>query len=130
MKIKWIDINKGDENNSEVRCRMVGKEFNLGEKRLDLFAPTPPLEIFKILFSLAVTEGIGYKRGRKHLGKKIDVIDISNAFFHADALREVYVELPPEDYEENMCALLLKSLYGTRDAAQNWANAYMEFMEK
>ena len=78
---------------------MVGKEFNLGEKRLDLFAPTPPLEIFKILFSLAVTEGIGYKRGRKHLGKKIDVIDISNAFCQADIDGvDIWVE-PPRGFE-------------------------------
>ena len=27
-----------------------------------------------------------------------------------------------------MCGLLGKSLYGTRDAAQNWAEAYMELM--
>ena len=40
--------------------------------------------------------------------------------FHADAIREVYIELPPEDTEEGMCGLLPKSVYGTRNAAQNW----------
>ena len=41
--------------------------------------------------------------------------------------------LPWEDKlegEENMCALLLKSLYGTRDAATNWADAYTEVLIK
>jgi len=31
IRVKWIDINKGDDVNMEVRCRMVGKEFNTGE---------------------------------------------------------------------------------------------------
>ena len=60
---------------------------------------------------------------------KIDFIDISRAYFQADAIREVYVELPDEDWEEGMCGKLLKSMYGTRDAAQNWGAAYSEFMK-
>ena len=28
-----------------------------------------------------------------------------------------------------MCGKLLKSMYGTRDAAQNWGAAYKEFMK-
>ena len=59
---------------------------------------------------------------------KIDFIDISRAFFHAEALRKVYITLPEEDSEEGMCGLLLKSLYGTRDAAQNWGDTYMNWM--
>ena len=39
------------------------------------------------------------------------------------------MELPPEDYEEGMCGRLLKSMYGTRDAAQNWENGYSDFLE-
>ena len=48
---------------------------------------------------------------------------------HADAKRKVYIKLPDEDYEEGMCGLLKKSLYGTRDAAQNWGESCTEFME-
>jgi hypothetical protein len=47
----------------------------------------------------------------------------------ADAVREVYVELPEEDREEGMCGRLLKSMYGTRDAAFNWETTYREFLE-
>ena len=42
---------------------------------------------------------------------------------YAPARRKVFVELPPEDYQpgdEHMCGLLRYSLYGTRDATQNW----------
>ena len=55
----WVNVNKGDDDNPEIRCRIVGKEFN-DEKRLDLFAATPPLEANKVLFSHAFTEGIGH----------------------------------------------------------------------
>ena len=37
--------------------------------------------------------------------------------------------MPEEDNEEGMCGKLNKAMYGTRDAAQNWENAYAEFME-
>ena len=98
------------------------------DKRLDLFAATPPLEAKKALFSAAVTEGIGYKQGDWHSGMKLDFIDISRAYFQADAIRNVFVELPAEDAEVGMCGKLKKSMYGTRDAAQNWGLAYTQFM--
>ena len=28
MQVKWIDINKGDDENPNYRSRLVGKEFN------------------------------------------------------------------------------------------------------
>jgi hypothetical protein len=60
---------------------------------------------------------------------KLDFIDVRRAYFHANAQREVYVQLPEEDYEEGMCGMLVKAMYGTRDAAQNWEVAHIEFME-
>ena len=60
---------------------------------------------------------------------KIDFIDIREAFFHADARREVYVELSKEDHTDGKCNKLKKSLYGTRDAAPNWMDAYINAME-
>ena len=66
---------------------------------------------------MAVTEGIGLHSGNPEEGMKIDFVDISRAYFQADAIREVYVQLPDEDWEEGMCGKLLKSMYGTRDAA-------------
>merc|ERR1711973_531261 len=57
-------------------------------------------------------------------------IDVRRAYFHAKARREVYVTLPPEDYEEGKCGKLNKAMYGTRDAAQNWEYAYVEAMEE
>ena len=121
-------VNKGDEDNPEIRCRIVAKEFNTS-KREDLFAATPPLEAKKMLFSFAVTEGIGYKHGKKEEGMKLDFIDIRRAYYHAEARRKLYIKLPEGDQEEGMCGVLLKSLEGTRDAAQNWEYTYSNFMK-
>ena len=55
--------------------------------------------------------------------QRLMVMDIKRAFLHAPIKREVYVHLPPEATEgdaEPMVGLLHNSLYGTRDASQNW----------
>jgi hypothetical protein len=78
--------------------------------------------------SAAVTEGKGYRKGNKEGGMKLEFIDIRRAYFQANAVRDVFVELPEEDAEEGMCGMLIRAMYGTRDAAQNWEKAYSEFM--
>ena len=42
----WIDTNKGDADNPNVRCRLVGKEFRTGPDDA-LFTSTPPLEALR-----------------------------------------------------------------------------------
>ena len=107
-------MNKGDKVKPEYRSRWVAKEIKR-KASLDLFAATPPWESKKLLFSLAVTRGIGCAvKGMEDF--KIDFIDIKRAYFHADARRAVYVRLPPEMAVQGKCGRLLKSLYGTRDA--------------
>ena len=86
---RWVDINKGDSVHPEFRSRLVAQEIKI-DKREDLFAATPPLEAMKLLFSLAVTEGVGYKLGDKKGGNKLDFIDIKRAYFHALARRQVF----------------------------------------
>ena len=54
---------------------------------------------------------------------------VTKAYFFAPATRDVYVDLPPERAQPGMCAKLHKSLYGTRDAALNWSQAYSEVLE-
>ena len=52
---------------------------------------------------------------------------MSRAFFYAAAVRPVYVKLPDEDREDGdagICGKLRVSMYGTRDAALNWALEY------
>ena len=49
---------------------------------------------------------------------KIDFIDISRAYFQAEAIRDVYVQLPDEDWEEGMCGKLMKSMWYKRRCAE------------
>ena len=89
------------------------------DQRLDLFAATPPLEAKKVLFSVAVSQTAS--SGKPY---KLMFIDIKRAYFHAKAVRNVYVDPPEQDYEPGMCGRLNKSMCGTRDAAQNWEREY------
>ena len=117
ITVRWIDINKGDENQPNYRSRLVAREINT-YNRDDLFAATPPLEALKIIFSMTATA---------NKGEIAMVNDISRAFLHAKAERDVYVQLAPEDTlpgEEGLCGKLRFSMYGTRDAAQNWYKEY------
>ena len=62
-------------------------------------------------------------------GEVIMVNDITRAFFHAKVELDVFIQLLDEDRkvgEERMCGELRLSMYGTRDAAQNWYNEYSQ----
>ena len=94
-------------------------------RREDLFVSTPTLEAKQILFSMVDVRD----RTRRGDTSKLDFIDVRRAYFQANARRAVYIELPAEDWEEGMCGKLVKPMYGTRDAAQNWEEEYSGFME-
>ena len=119
--VRWIDINKGDKTNPNYRLRLVAEEINT-YKRDDLFTGTPPLEALKILLSITASN---------KKGEVVMVNDVSRAFFHAKARRDVYVQIADEDEQpgdEHMCGELNYSRHGTRDVAQNWANEYAEML--
>ena len=80
IKIRLIDINKGNDENPIYRSRAVGKEFNDGAIG-GLFAGTPPLEALRSLVSEAGTVGVE---------EKIMMInDVARAFFEAKATRKI-----------------------------------------
>ena len=119
--VRWIDINKDDHQNPNYRSRLVAREVNTC-KRDDLFAGTPPLEALKSILAMTAS-------GNR--GEVIMINDVSLAFFHAKARPEVYVHFAAEDKQhgdERRCGKLNYSMYGTRDAAQNWAKEYAEML--
>ena len=121
---RWIDTNKGDDENPNVRCRPVARKLSL-DKRLDLFAATPPLETIKMLLPKCA------KGQAQPKPLRIGIIDIKRAYFYAPARRPVFIEIPREDWEEGdegRVGRLEMSLYGTRDAAQNWASEYSQHL--
>ena len=116
MKIiatKWLDVNKGDAANVDIRARLVGCEIAY-EKRDDLFAATPPLESLRMVISLCAS-----RRNKKSASDNFLIMtnDVSRAYFYAPATRPIYIKIPDEDWEpgdeENVARLNL-SLYGTR----------------
>ena len=58
-------------------------------------------------------------------------VDVKRAHFVSDATRELFVELPEEIRRagEDKVGRLLKTLYGTRDAASNWERPIRKVME-
>ena len=123
MKIittKWLDVNKGDAVNMNYRARLVGREIKR-DKREDLFAATPPLESLRMIVSICA--------GNQHALHPADNFvmmtnDVRRAYFHAAATRPIFIKIPDEDWEpgdEDKVGQLNLSLYGTRDAAQNWS---------
>ena len=115
--IKWLDTNKGEEKVPNYRSRCVAKEvayFKQGSS----FAATPPLEVMKMILSSVATG---------NNGERLMIADVRRAYFHAKPKWLTYVKLPAEDIlpgEEGMCGRLNYSMYGTRDAAMNWAEEY------
>ena len=117
---KWVDTNKGTDSEPNYRSRLVGRELNLSD-RPDLFAATPPLESLKYIVSKCASS---QRRAKPH---RILSIDVSRAYFYAKSIRPVFIQIPAEDRQpgdEDMVGKLNLSLYGTRDAAQNWAVEY------
>ena len=124
---KWIDINKADAKNPNYRSRLVAKEIKRAASD-EMLAATPPLEAKKCLFSMAMNN---FARGRGDFhGKtqKLPFIDVSRAYFYAPSRRPVCVQLLDEDDTPGMCGRLNVSMYGTRDAASNWEDAYTQHL--
>ena len=82
-----------DKGHRGWRSRLVGREMNR-----DLFSPTPPLEVLKLV--------IAYCAKNQHTDKPrsgIGVIDVSIAHYHAKFKRAFYVQIPDEDWELVSC---------------------------
>ena len=103
ISVRWVETNKGDDANPNVRIRLVAREIRTaGESAI--FAPTPPLESLRMVLSYAATDIAG-KSGGRHVRipdderrTQIIAIDISRAYFNAktDDREPIYVQLPSE----------------------------------
>jgi len=122
ISVRWVDVNKGDEENFEIRSRLVARQINRN-KTDEFFAATPPLEAKRMLISEAATNP---KRGKQE--KKLLFIDIRRAYFNAKASKETYVMLPQEAEQEGMCGELEQCMYGTREAGARWEETYTAAM--
>ena len=84
-----------------------------------------PLETLKFLCSMCARGQTGPEPYR------FAVIDIKRAYFNALARRPIFIEIHQTGLElgdEGCLGQLQLSLYGTRDAAQNWAHEHTTFL--
>ena len=126
ISTRWIDTDKGNRGNPNCRSRLVAREIKK-DKRQDLFSATLPLETLKLL----VADCAKGQRQAKPL--RIGIFDESRAYFHAPVTRPLFINIPVEDWEEGdegFVGQLQIILYGTRDAAQNWAATNIKFLVK
>ena len=65
---------------------------------------------------------MGIVSGNEGRGLHIMFNDVKRAYFHAEAQRELYVDIPKEDPEwaPDVVGRLRLALCGTRDAAMLW----------
>jgi len=126
--LKWIDTNKGGEGDMNVRSRIVCTEVR--KKGVEpIFSATPPLETLRVLLTKAASRK-SLKSGK---ALSIQLIDVSRAHFYADAVRDVFIQLPKEDpraSEPGVCGKLLKTMYGTLDAAERWGQHYTQVLQE
>ena len=94
IQVRWIDVNKRDDENPNYRSRLVAKDFKTSIN-LELYAATPPLEALRSLVSLAATSSYTGEGPNKMM-----INDISRAYFHAPTTTPTFVHLCDEDRAE------------------------------
>ena len=118
---RWVACNKGDQENPDVRMRLVAQEVNTYHEEA-YFAATPPIECKRALMSEYAT-----RRTFKGKPLKMSFVDVRKAYFHGRPTRNLYVRLPPElGLPRTMLGKLKRCLYGTRDAGHIWESVYGE----
>ena len=114
---RWVNCNKNDINDPDVRCRLVAQEVNLHADE-SFFGATPPLEAKRLLFSEFASRA-------KSEDLQISFVDVKKAYFYGIPERTLYVRLPPElGLGKDVVGKLVRCMYGTRDAGAIWENCY------
>jgi hypothetical protein len=138
ISARWVDVNKCDEQHPNYRSRLVARQLKATDRSgQTYFAPAPPLEALRTVLSLAMTR-IGEHTPNWDPSSpdrtQLSFVDVRRAYFNAKVDQDdepVYVSLPPEDEDsDNMCARLLRHMYGTRRAADGWQEEYSSLMVK
>ena len=116
---RWVNCNKNDINDPDVRCRLVAQEVNLHQDE-SFYAATPPLESKRMLFSQFASE-----QHRNGDPLKLSVVDVEKAYSYGIPERSLYVRLPPEmGLGKQVVGKLVRCMYGTRDAGAIWEGCY------
>ena len=79
---KWVTVNKGSDDNPQIRARWVAQEFRgrCGDK-LEFFSETPDLALVKAVTAHAA-------RWAEHEDVVVAVFDVRRAYLYAEEKRE------------------------------------------
>ena len=132
ITVKWLDINKGDDEHPNYRSRLVARQLKATDMSgKSYFAPAPPLEALRTVISMAMTRAGEHKPDwdpKSPTRTQISLVDVKRAYFNAHidpSEPATFVQLPEEDPDHtDMCAQLLRHMYGTRGAADGWQEEY------
>ena len=133
IPVKWVDVNKGDAQRLEVRSRLAVAETKhrttlSKEDNAQTFSATPPYEALRLLVSFATSP-----RDTDEKSHVLMFIEIKRAHPHCTMRRQVWEQLlaqDPRGEEEGVCGLLLRSVYGMRDAGMNFEQLTPQDMDK
>ena len=81
IKLRWVDINKGDKLHPKYRSTIVAKETQINN-RFGVLAARPPLDFIEYLISRFAS------RQRRSRPSRLMIQDISKAYFFAPATRD------------------------------------------
>ena len=113
---RWVNCNKNDINDPDVRCRLVAQEINLHHDD-SFYAATPPLEAKRMIFSEWASTQDVYRQ--------LSFIDVKKAYFYGVPDRNLYIRFPPElGMPKTIVGKLVRCMYGTRDAGSIWEGCY------
>ena len=119
IRTRWVTVNKGSDDASQLRARWVAQEFRgrCGEKH-EYFSETPDLALVKAVVAhaarLAESEDI-----------VVAVFGVRRAYLYAEEKRDTFVELPDyvfAEFRATHVGKLRKALCGTRRAAASWGD--------
>lgn len=115
--------NKGSIAAPQIRSRRVVRELRCKTAELtaaELFSAMPPHEAFRLLASVPPT----MRKSQSGKSLRWAFYDASRAHFYGKARRMLYIQLPEEETVSDKCGLLLRTMYGTRDASNTWQSDY------
>ena len=123
--MQWVLCNKGDEASPDVRARLVACEI-ARDKQSQFYAPTPPLEATKFLFSRYARE-----RTRNNEPLQLSFVDVKKAYFNGTPSRNIYMAPPKQlGLPKSLFAKQMNCVYGTRDAGMIWEETYRAALEQ
>ena len=89
ISVRWLEVNKGDGANPNIRSRLVVARKIRPAGQYAIFAPTSLLESLSLIFSMATTKFEGGKGLQpcwdptSHNRTQLMMIDIRRAYFNA-----------------------------------------------